>query len=138
MKKKNSLSKKIYIYELMSFLLVITFLWLNELMDLPHYLFSATATPINWQESLFETVIIAILGVFIFYITTHFLNHIKYIEGFYHICSYCKKINIDEQWISLDHFLQNHSDIKCSHGLCPECLQTHYGDILNKHTQQQK
>ena len=42
--------------------LIILFLWLDELLDLPHYLFAAPATPINWVESLFESAIILLLG----------------------------------------------------------------------------
>ncbi|MBI3739734.1 MAG: GGDEF domain-containing protein [Chloroflexi bacterium] len=35
--------------------IVIAFTWLNEIIDLPHFLLGAPATPVNWKESLIET-----------------------------------------------------------------------------------
>ena len=45
--------------------LIILFLWLDEILDFPHYLFAAPPTPINWRESLFESAIILLLGGFL-------------------------------------------------------------------------
>ena len=50
--------KKILWIELTALLLIIGFLWMDELFDLPHHLFGANPTPANLPESLFETVII--------------------------------------------------------------------------------
>lgn len=45
------------------FLIIIAFTWLNEILDLPHVLLAAPATPINWRESLIETVFSLIMAV---------------------------------------------------------------------------
>lgn len=54
--------KKIFWIELTGLLLIVSFLWMDELFDLPHYLFGASPTPVNIPESLFETIIILVLG----------------------------------------------------------------------------
>ena len=46
------------------FVLLCIFAWLNEIADLPCLLLGAPRTPINWRESLIETVLIAIVGLF--------------------------------------------------------------------------
>jgi PAS domain-containing protein len=48
--------------------------WFNEILDLPHILMNAPRTPINWQESLVETVLIVILGLFVYSKTVHFVS----------------------------------------------------------------
>ena len=59
------------------FLLLDVFIWLDEILDLPHVLMGAPRTPINWQESLIETVLIVLLGLFVFFRTTYFINQTK-------------------------------------------------------------
>lgn len=76
MEKKNFLnfaSKRILKYEIIAFLAIIVMLWLDEILDLPHFILGADPTPINWREALFETVIIAIIGGAISYINSLFM-----------------------------------------------------------------
>ncbi|MEW6405873.1 MAG: hypothetical protein AB1649_29120, partial [Chloroflexota bacterium] len=44
------------VWVLLAFACVIAFTWLNEIWDLPHLLLGAPATPVNWRESIIETV----------------------------------------------------------------------------------
>lgn len=58
----------------MTFLAIILVLWIDEVLDLPHFLLGAESTPINWREALFETLIIAVIGAVIIYINGHFMT----------------------------------------------------------------
>ncbi|MDD5457109.1 MAG: hypothetical protein PHV30_08765 [Candidatus Margulisbacteria bacterium] len=80
-----------------------------------------------------ETLVYCFLFLFIATITYRFLSHIKHLEGFIYLCSYCKKVKFGDEWISLDDFLRHQTDAKWSHGLCPDCMQKYYGDMLKKH-----
>ncbi len=56
---------------------------------------------------------------------------IKTLSGLLPICSKCKKIRDDKgYWKQIEHYISIHSDAEFSHGLCPECAQELYGDIL--------
>lgn len=57
-----SLAKKILLIEAAGTALTILFLWLDEMFDLPHRLFGVAATPSNLRESLFESVVVLMLG----------------------------------------------------------------------------
>ena len=46
-----------------TFLVFLLLDWGNEVFDLPHLLLGAPSTPINWRESLIETIFLIILGV---------------------------------------------------------------------------
>ncbi len=45
-----------------SFILLCTLVWINEIFDIPHLVFGAPSSLINWRESLSETVLIAFIG----------------------------------------------------------------------------
>jgi len=46
----------------------------------------------------------------------------KTLSGIWPICAGCKKIRgKDERWIALDQYISERSDVRFSHGLCPEC-----------------
>jgi len=55
------------------------------------------------------------------------------LEGFLPICAFCKKIRDDKQdWQPLENYIQKHSEAVFSHGFCPECEQKHYGEYLQR------
>ena len=56
---------------------------------------------------------------------------INYLKAFLVICSSCKRVrDEDEQWLDLDTYLRKHSDTQFSHGVCPQCIEMLYPDIL--------
>lgn len=55
------------------------------------------------------------------------------IDGILMVCSHCRKIRGRKGlWKHKEHFGKIPSDIFYSHGICPECLQTHYADLLQE------
>ncbi|MCK5708261.1 MAG: hypothetical protein KAI43_11460 [Candidatus Aureabacteria bacterium] len=128
---KNMTTKKtIIVYELVGFLIVIVLLWLDEIFDIPHNLLGATATPINWVESIFETVIVLVFCAFVTFFSWQSLKRIKYLERFLFVCSFCKKIRFEKEWIPIEDYIREHSESEFSHSLCPECAKKHYGNFL--------
>lgn len=50
--------------------------------------------------------------------------HIRTLQGFIPICSYCKKIRDDKNyWQQIETYLSAHADIQFSHGICPDCYE---------------
>ncbi len=61
------------------------------------------------------------------------MKKIKVLGGLIPICSHCKKIRDDKgYWSQLEQYLNEHSEASFSHGICPECAEKHYGDLLKK------
>ena len=55
------------------------------------------------------------------------LNHVKTLQGILPICMHCHKIRDDQEtWQKLENYIQEHSGVLFSHGLCPECLEKYY------------
>lgn len=57
------------------------------------------------------------------------LSEIKTLSGLLPMCSNCKKIRDDKgYWNQLESYLNMHSDITISHGICPACSDNLYGN----------
>ncbi|MBX9622599.1 MAG: hypothetical protein K2X82_02180, partial [Gemmataceae bacterium] len=51
------------------------------------------------------------------------LAQVKQLQALLPICAYCKKIRDDANyWQQVDSYLVNHSGIRFTHGICPDCL----------------
>ncbi|GEM_PF-5747758 len=57
------------------------------------------------------------------------LAEVETLSGLLPICASCKKIRDDKgYWNQIESFLQEHSKAKFSHGICPDCAASLYGD----------
>ncbi len=57
------------------------------------------------------------------------LDNIKTLKGLLPICAGCKKIRDDQgYWNQIEKYIEHHSDVSFSHGICPECENRLYGD----------
>jgi CheY-like chemotaxis protein len=52
------------------------------------------------------------------------LDRIRNLEKMISICSYCKKVRVDEtQWQDLELYVSEHTDTQFSHSICPNCYE---------------
>jgi len=57
------------------------------------------------------------------------LDEVQVLRGLLPICASCKKIKDEhDTWQVLELYLQDHTEAKFSHGVCPECLKKLYPD----------
>ncbi|MGE3805349.1 MAG: response regulator transcription factor [Gemmataceae bacterium] len=55
----------------------------------------------------------------------HALAEIQQLRGLLPICSYCLKIRDDRNyWKQIDQYFMEHSELRFSHGVCPDCWQS--------------
>ncbi len=67
---------------------------------------------------------------------------IKKLEGILPICSKCKKIRLEDAdprkidgWVGLEEYVEDRSEVKFTHSICPQCLEKLYPDLAKKLTQ---
>ena len=59
------------------------------------------------------------------------LAKVKKLSGLLPICAGCKKIRDDQgYWQQIESYLNEHSDAIMSHGICPECAEKYYPDLI--------
>jgi len=53
------------------------------------------------------------------------LDRIRNLEKMISICSYCKKVRVDnKKWQDLELYISEHTDTQFSHSICPSCYET--------------
>jgi PleD family two-component response regulator len=61
------------------------------------------------------------------------LAQVKQLSGLLPICANCKKIRDDDgYWNQVDDYIGCYSDVKFSHGICPDCVKKLYPDMADK------
>jgi hypothetical protein len=128
-----AVSRRVIVYEIVGFALVVAAIWLDEVIDIPHLLFGAEASRVNWQEALFESVLLAILGGAVTLLTYRILRRMKHLEGILPICAACKRIRDDTgNWNTVESYISKEAGVDFSHGICPECARRLYPDYFKE------
>lgn len=134
---KQNIIKSALLIEAAGFLITAASIWINEFLDLPHYLFGFEPIQVNLADTVFESVFVAGLGAIVMFLTWRLEKHIAQLEGLLPICSFCKKIRRPESdpeeqksWLHLEQYIGERTGSRFSHGVCPECGRKHYGDYL--------
>jgi hypothetical protein len=122
---------RVMILAFMSLLLIFT--WANEVFDLLYLLLGASKTPINWRESILETVVITMGGFGFDRMAKRCISRLKkQQEGLNTICSFCHAVRMHDQWIPLESWLTWNSEAELSHGLCQSCLRKEYPHLYKQ------
>jgi hypothetical protein len=56
---------------------------------------------------------------------------VRTLEGILPTCSFCKNIrDEDGQWHQMEAYVARRTEVRFTHGVCPECTNHHYGDFM--------
>ena len=59
------------------------------------------------------------------------LNTIRQLKEVIPICMHCKRIRDDDDyWQDLDEYITKYTGSDFSHGICPECLEKYYPEVI--------
>jgi hypothetical protein len=129
----NLIAKKVCWYESCAILFVIALSWFDEILDIPHLLLGGAATPINWRESVFESIVIGIVGGLIIRHTYKLLTRIGYLESLLPVCASCKQIRMDPAfWTDIKQFVHDRAAHEFTHGVCPDCIEKYYPEMRHQ------
>lgn len=58
------------------------------------------------------------------------MHEIKTLSGLLPVCTHCKKVRDDKgYWNQIETYISDRADVDFSHGICPDCAETHYPDF---------
>jgi hypothetical protein len=61
------------------------------------------------------------------------LADVKTLSGLVPICANCKQIRDDKGfWTQVEFYIQQRSEARFTHGICPDCMKKLYPDFLQK------
>ena len=114
--------ESILLQEAFGFSLLIAISWLTETFDLPHFLFQEPPT-FHWQRALLRTGVIIVIWIWVHLATKKVLQRLYYLEEFLLVCSWCRKVGYQGEWLTMEEYFGSKFDVSTSHGICPECAR---------------
>ncbi|MBL7647932.1 MAG: hypothetical protein JNK74_17255 [Candidatus Hydrogenedentes bacterium] len=58
------------------------------------------------------------------------MRNLKLLQGMLPICAHCKKVRDDQgYWTQIEQYIHTHSEAEFTHGICPDCIKEHFGDV---------
>lgn len=128
--QKSSTIRFVY-YQFAILFLLILGSFLNEAVDLPHYIFGDP--PTMGVQRIGEMILEAIMAVGVVILEIIFImklrRDIRILKGFIPICASCKKIRQVEDWQPLEKYISDHSMAMFAHAICPDCMKKLYPKI---------
>lgn len=126
--KKGKGRNTILWIEAFGFTFLILMTWLAEALKIPHYLFGETFVP-NWKRAILRTIVMLLIWTWVHFVTRRLLKRLHYLEEFLRICSWCRKVGYNDQWLGLEQFFNSRFATRTSHGMCPECLKKKMAEL---------
>ena len=121
-KQSKGKSNRILWIEAIAFFSIIVLSWATEAVRIPHLLYGESFTP-NWHRAILRTVVITFIWLWVHLSTKKLLKRLHYLEEFLRICSWCRKVCYEGEWLEMEKYLKSKFATKTSHGMCPACLQ---------------
>jgi hypothetical protein len=113
--------QKALLWQSLGFLIVVVLTWSDAIFDLAHAILGLPHRAEDINRTAITTVVILLLWMFSAYKIYVVVSRLSYLESFLHVCAWCRKIEYNDQWLSVEaHFAQKTGG-KVSHGICPEC-----------------
>jgi hypothetical protein len=122
MKQIKDKENSILWVEAVGFSLLISLCWVTELVRLPHLIFGEGFTP-DWRRAVLRSVVLLLVWAWVHAATKRLLRRLHYLEEFLRICSWCRKVCHEGEWLEMERYFNSKFATKTSHGMCPECLK---------------
>jgi hypothetical protein len=130
--KQNKGKENIILWiEAFGFSLLIVLSWLTEAIRIPHYLFNEPFAP-DWRRAILRTIVISLIWLWVHLATRRLLKRLHHLEEFLRICSWCRKVCHDDEWLTMEDYFNSKFATRTSHGMCPECLQKKKDELTTK------
>lgn len=120
--KKNPQLTKIVVYQNLGFLGIMLICYLDDLLKLPALIFSDHPFAFLYRRSTLEILLVLVVWFLVSASTRRILDRIQYLEKFMRVCSWCRRINFEGEWMRLEEFMRQGFDTPTTHGICQECL----------------
>lgn len=122
MNKKSA--RSILRRENLGFAAILVCVWLVEFLHVPHLLYGEPPV-FNVMRGVFRTILIGAIWLWVHFHTRRLLRRLHELEEFLHVCSWCRKVGHEEQWLTMEEYFDSQLATETSHGICPECARRH-------------
>jgi hypothetical protein len=94
---------------------------LDAYWDLPARSFGSFLKPLRPHEFAIKVVAALVLFILVLGVLRQAIHRINRLSHMLTMCAWCRRVSLNEEWVSIDQFLQQRNNTKSSVGLCPDC-----------------
>jgi len=99
---------------------IIAGIWAAEFLHLPHLMFDEPAI-VSWSRILLRSLVVVLIWGWVHFTNRRLVRRLRELEEFLRICSWCRKVGHDDQWLTIEEYFNSQLATETSHGICPEC-----------------
>jgi hypothetical protein len=81
---------------------------------------------------MLRTVVIVCVWAVVHIATHRLLKRLHHLEEYLRVCAWCRKMDHQGKWVTMEDYFQSAFATQASHGVCPECSRT----LANPETRQ--
>lgn len=115
----------------MGFVVLIALSWIDELINLRSLVLGEHPYISDFRESTLEMLFVLAVWLIVYGSTNRMLARMQKLEGFLHVCSWCRRIGSEGRWMSTEEFFDRRFDTKTSHGICEGCVTEQEAAMAN-------
>lgn len=104
----------------LGFALLLVLVWVVELARLPHLLLGEPAV-FYWPRVLIRTAVLLLIWAWMYRVIAPIVRRLHELEGLLRICSWCRRVGHEDQWLTVEEFFGSRLATRTSHSICPEC-----------------
>jgi len=109
-------------WQLMTFIILILLVWINELRDGAALFFNSSGGEFSFYRASILTA--AVLIAAIITIGNTYLQEQRVMKSMISVCSNCHRVRLnDDVWQKMEEYIGERSLLSFTHGLCPECTK---------------
>jgi len=109
-------------WQLMTFIILILLVWINELRDGATIFFNTSPGEFNIYRASILTA--AVLIAAIITIGNTYLQEQRVVKSLISVCSNCHRVRLNaDVWQKMEEYIGERSLLSFTHGLCPECTK---------------
>lgn len=120
--KKNSHLTRIVLYQNLGFVAIMLICYLDDLLRLPVLIFSGHPFQFVHSQTTLNMLLVLTVWFLVSNSTRRIMDRVRYLEKFMRVCSWCRRINYQGEWMPLEKFMRQGFDTPTTHGICLECL----------------
>ncbi len=118
----------IALWQMLTFILLLLLIWLNELKDMQGFFFQTAPESINYFRGFTLSA-----GVFLTAMLTignTYLQQKKVLNALLSVCSHCRRVQVRPNvWKQMEEYISENSLLSFTHGLCPTCMSSMMQEI---------
>lgn len=109
-------------WQSVGFSALLVIMWIVEILRLPHHFFGESAEFL-WSRVLARTATVLVIWLIVHFTTRRLLLRLHELEKFLLICSWCRRVGHQNEWLTTEEYFTSKFATETSHGICPACVE---------------